>query len=194
MCGRCSGLHGAVALARARPDARWCESHPAEARGWDAALIVFGMIGLAIGAFEWSATSVVRRSAHGAREPRSRSRSGVAARRQRAVVAADALSRRARRLHLARRRIDRRLDRRHGAGPRRLHYGLPGARIIARARNSTPRLRPELRADAARRHRAFLGLSALTVGLAKGEGVQVHAIGRCCAARCSAWALPGACG
>jgi hypothetical protein len=29
---------------------------PAEARAWDAALIVFGMIGLAIGAFEWSVT------------------------------------------------------------------------------------------------------------------------------------------
>ena len=28
----------------------------AEVRAWDAALIVFGMIGLAIGAFEWSAT------------------------------------------------------------------------------------------------------------------------------------------
>ena len=28
-----------------------------QAHGWDAALIVFGMIGLAIGAFEWSATS-----------------------------------------------------------------------------------------------------------------------------------------
>ncbi len=57
MCGRCSGLHGAIALA-ARSPSREVVSLPAEsAQRWDAALIVFGMIGLALGAFEWSATS-----------------------------------------------------------------------------------------------------------------------------------------
>jgi polyferredoxin len=56
MCGRCSGLHGAVALAARAPAREVMRIDPAEARAWDAALIVFGMIGLALGAFEWSAT------------------------------------------------------------------------------------------------------------------------------------------
>ena len=56
MCARCSGLHGAVALAARAPGREVARIDPAEARAWDAALIVFGMIGLAIGAFEWSAT------------------------------------------------------------------------------------------------------------------------------------------
>jgi polyferredoxin len=55
MCARCSGLHGAVALAPRLPGREIALIDPAEARAWDAALIVFGMIGLAIGAFEWSA-------------------------------------------------------------------------------------------------------------------------------------------
>jgi hypothetical protein len=56
MCARCSGLHGAVALAARPPGREIARIDPAEARAWDAVLIVFGMIGLAIGAFEWSAT------------------------------------------------------------------------------------------------------------------------------------------
>jgi polyferredoxin len=56
MCARCSGLHGAVALAARPPGREIAQLDPADARAWDAALIVFGMIGLAIGAFEWSAT------------------------------------------------------------------------------------------------------------------------------------------
>jgi polyferredoxin len=56
MCARCSGLHGAVALAARPPGREVARIDPADARAWDAALIVFGMIGLAIGAFEWSAT------------------------------------------------------------------------------------------------------------------------------------------
>lgn len=56
MCARCSGLHGAVALAGRPPGHEIARIEPADAQGWDAALIVFGMIGLAIGAFEWSAT------------------------------------------------------------------------------------------------------------------------------------------
>ena len=57
MCGRCSGLHGAIALAARSPNREVVTLPEANARGWDAALIVFGMIGLALGAFEWSATS-----------------------------------------------------------------------------------------------------------------------------------------
>ena len=56
MCARCSGLRGAVELAARPPNREVTNMTPAEAQGWDAALIVFGMIGLAIGAFEWSAT------------------------------------------------------------------------------------------------------------------------------------------
>jgi polyferredoxin len=57
MCGRCSGLHGAIALAARSPSREVVTLPEASARGWDAVLIVFGMIGAALGAFEWSATS-----------------------------------------------------------------------------------------------------------------------------------------
>ena len=57
MCGRCSGLHGAIALSPRSPDAEIAALDGRSARRWDAALIVFGMTGLAIGAFEWSASS-----------------------------------------------------------------------------------------------------------------------------------------
>jgi polyferredoxin len=57
MCGRCSGLRGAIALSARSPNREVTHLDASTARPWDAALIVFGMIGLAIGAFEWSATS-----------------------------------------------------------------------------------------------------------------------------------------
>ena len=57
MCGRCSGLHGAIALAARSPSREVVALDAGSARPWDAVLIVFGMIGLALGAFEWSATS-----------------------------------------------------------------------------------------------------------------------------------------
>jgi hypothetical protein len=56
MCGRCSGLHGAIALAPRSPSREVVALDAASAQRWDALLIVFGMIGLALGAFEWSAT------------------------------------------------------------------------------------------------------------------------------------------
>ena len=56
MCGRCSNLHGAIALTARVPGGEIARLDLAEVRAWDAALIVFGMIGLAIGAFEWSTT------------------------------------------------------------------------------------------------------------------------------------------
>jgi polyferredoxin len=55
MCGRCSGLRGAIALEARSPSQEIATLPPSPARGWDAALIVFGMIGLAMGAFQWSA-------------------------------------------------------------------------------------------------------------------------------------------
>lgn len=57
MCARCSGLRGAIALTARSPNEEISRLDPRSGRAWDAALIVFGMIGLAIGAFEWSATS-----------------------------------------------------------------------------------------------------------------------------------------
>ncbi|HTS23847.1 MAG TPA: 4Fe-4S binding protein [Casimicrobiaceae bacterium] len=57
MCARCSGLHGAIALSARSPESQIAALDGRSARPWDAALIVFGMIGLAIGAFEWSASS-----------------------------------------------------------------------------------------------------------------------------------------
>ncbi|NDP41485.1 MAG: 4Fe-4S binding protein [Aromatoleum sp.] len=57
MCARCSGLHGAIALAARSPNHEVATLDASAARAWDAALIVFGMIGLALGAFEWSAMS-----------------------------------------------------------------------------------------------------------------------------------------
>jgi polyferredoxin len=56
MCGRCSGLHGAIALAARSPNREVVALDANAAQRWDAVLIVFGMIGLALGAFEWSAT------------------------------------------------------------------------------------------------------------------------------------------
>jgi polyferredoxin len=55
MCARCSGLRGAIALEARSPNFEIATLPPSSARGWDFALIVFGMIGLALGAFEWSA-------------------------------------------------------------------------------------------------------------------------------------------
>ena len=113
MCGRCSGLHGAIALAARSPNREVIKLAESTARGWDAVLIVFGMIGLALGAFEWSATQRVRVVTERGDRAHRRSRSRLAPRRQRALVAAHELPGSTRRLHVARRRADRRLDRRH---------------------------------------------------------------------------------
>jgi len=56
MCGRCSGLHAAIGLSARSPSREVMALDESAARPWDAILIVFGMIGLALGAFEWSAT------------------------------------------------------------------------------------------------------------------------------------------
>ena len=57
ICGRCSGLHGAIALAARSPSREVIALDVRAAGRWDAVLIAFGMIGLALGAFEWSATA-----------------------------------------------------------------------------------------------------------------------------------------
>ncbi|WP_353325715.1 4Fe-4S binding protein [Chitiniphilus shinanonensis] len=54
MCGRCSGHRDAIALAPRSPEAEIVEV--AQADRWQTRLIVFGMMGIALGAFLWSAS------------------------------------------------------------------------------------------------------------------------------------------
>lgn len=56
MCGRCSGHHDAIALQWRAPNHQVVELAGGEADGWQTALIVFGLLGVAIGAFHWSAS------------------------------------------------------------------------------------------------------------------------------------------
>lgn len=56
MCGRCSGHLGAIALSFRPPNREVATLAPDRASGWDAALVVVGLIGLAVGAFQWSAS------------------------------------------------------------------------------------------------------------------------------------------
>ncbi len=56
MCGRCSGHLGAVELAARSPNHEVATLPFAQASRWDAALIVIGLVGLAIGAFHWNAS------------------------------------------------------------------------------------------------------------------------------------------
>jgi polyferredoxin len=54
MCGRCDGVRDAVALSLRSPSTEVIES---TGTGWETILIVFGMIGLASGAFHWSSSA-----------------------------------------------------------------------------------------------------------------------------------------
>jgi polyferredoxin len=56
MCGRCSGHLDAISLSWRSPNQEVATLDPSHASGWDAALIVVGMIGIAIGAFHWNAS------------------------------------------------------------------------------------------------------------------------------------------
>ncbi len=56
MCGRCSGQRGAVRLALRPPGREVADLTAATANRWEARLLVFGVIGTAIGAFQWSAS------------------------------------------------------------------------------------------------------------------------------------------
>jgi polyferredoxin len=55
MCGRCAGHLDAVTLAARSPNAEVLDAN-SQASAWDAILIVTGVIGIAIGAFQWSAS------------------------------------------------------------------------------------------------------------------------------------------
>jgi polyferredoxin len=56
MCARCSGHLGAIALEARAPNEEIANLPASSALQWDALLIVFGMLGLALGAFWWSAS------------------------------------------------------------------------------------------------------------------------------------------
>lgn len=56
MCGRCSGHHDAMALQWRSPSQEIVEVAATEATHWQTWLIVFGLQGVAIGAFHWSAS------------------------------------------------------------------------------------------------------------------------------------------
>ncbi|WP_083607472.1 4Fe-4S binding protein [Thalassospira sp. TSL5-1] len=56
MCGRCSGFHDAVALQARQPNDEIVNLSGRTATKWDSLLIITGLMGVAIGAFEWSAS------------------------------------------------------------------------------------------------------------------------------------------
>ncbi len=56
MCGRCSGYRNAVSLETRSPNAEILSIEKKEANHWDILLLLFGMLGVATGAFQWSAS------------------------------------------------------------------------------------------------------------------------------------------
>jgi polyferredoxin len=56
MCGRCSGFRGAVRLAVRSPNHEIVHVAGQETNRWETVLILFGMMGVAVGAFHWSAS------------------------------------------------------------------------------------------------------------------------------------------
>lgn len=56
MCGRCSGHRQAVALSSRSPAQEILNIEPAKASYWDILLLALGMLGVATGAFQWSAS------------------------------------------------------------------------------------------------------------------------------------------
>ena len=56
MCGRCSGFRGAIRLARRSPNHEIVHVAGQTARPWETVLVTFGLMGLALGAFQWSAS------------------------------------------------------------------------------------------------------------------------------------------
>lgn len=56
MCGRCSGHRDAVSLAARAPGSEVAQLGAQDVDRWEVRLLVFGIIGTAIGAFQWSAS------------------------------------------------------------------------------------------------------------------------------------------
>jgi polyferredoxin len=58
MCGRCSGFRGAIALARRSPNDEIVHVAGDTPKPMETVLIVFGLLGLAAGAFHWSSSDL----------------------------------------------------------------------------------------------------------------------------------------
>ncbi len=58
MCGRCSGFRGAVTLARRSPNHEIVHVAGLRTKPWETVLIVFGLMGIAAGAFHWSSSDL----------------------------------------------------------------------------------------------------------------------------------------
>ncbi|NOZ38473.1 MAG: 4Fe-4S binding protein [Gammaproteobacteria bacterium] len=56
MCGRCSGYRNAISLETRSPNAEILSIEKKDANHWDILLLLFGMLGVATGAFQWSAS------------------------------------------------------------------------------------------------------------------------------------------
>ncbi len=56
MCGRCSGHRNAVMLAARSPNREILSIRDEDGSRWEALLLVFGLLGIATGAFQWSAS------------------------------------------------------------------------------------------------------------------------------------------
>lgn len=54
MCGRCSGFRGAISLSPRSPNEEIVHVAGAAPRPWESLLIIFGLMGVSIGAFHWS--------------------------------------------------------------------------------------------------------------------------------------------
>lgn len=59
MCGRCSGFRDAIRLARRSPNYEIVHVAGQTAKPWETILIVFGLLGLVIGAFQWSSSPLL---------------------------------------------------------------------------------------------------------------------------------------
>ena len=56
MCGRCSGHRDAITLSARAPNQEIVSLRDRDASPWDAMLLIFGLLGVATGAFQWSAS------------------------------------------------------------------------------------------------------------------------------------------
>ncbi len=56
MCGRCSGFRGAVTLSLRSPNSEIVNLGGERTNAWQTALLLFGLMGIAVGAFHWSAS------------------------------------------------------------------------------------------------------------------------------------------
>ncbi len=61
MCGRCSGFRNAVFLSPRAPTHEVVEVAGSSSKPWETALILYGLMGVAVGAFHWSGSPVLVR-------------------------------------------------------------------------------------------------------------------------------------